>query len=123
MIFAKLLFSANVLVAGWISLTSMFNPAKAQLTVFEGTVEYSESIRLVGSLWFAIFVLSVIGLFNPQKMNLVFLFQFIYKGSWLLVVALPAMQAGDAYPKGMAGFFLLWVILLPFVIEWKSLFS
>ena len=123
MIFAKAMFIANILVAGWISLTSMFNPMKARLTVFEGTIDYSESIRLVGCLWFAIFVLSILGLFFPQKMNLVFLFQFIYKGSWLLLAALPAIRSGIAYPKSMAAFFLVWVVLLPFVIDWKALFS
>lgn len=80
----KLVYAANVLVAGWISITSLFLPKTAQQTVFEGRVAYSEVIRLVGALWGAIFLLSIVGLFLPKQMSLVLLFQLIYKSSWLL---------------------------------------
>ncbi|RMB63224.1 hypothetical protein EAX61_02185 [Dokdonia sinensis] len=123
MIGLKVIYIANILVAGWISITCLFNPTKGVATVFENAIAYSEGIRLIGALWFAIFVLSIIGLFFPQKMSLVLLFQLIYKGSWLVVVAVPAIQKGLEYPRGMATFFLVWVIVLPFVIPWKYLFS
>jgi len=32
------------------------------------------------------------------------------------------MLKGQPYPKEMAVFFVLWVIVLPFVIPWKALF-
>lgn len=116
-------YVANIMVAGWISITSLFFPKTAQTTVFNNAFAYSEAIRLVGALWGAIFLLSVLGLFFPWQMSLVFLFQFIYKGSWLLVAALPALLNGQPYPKGMALFFLIWVVLLPFVIPWETLFG
>ena len=119
----RLVFAANVLVAGWISITSLFAPARAVRTVFENTVEYSEAIRLVGALWGAIFLLSVVGLFLPRQMALVLLFQLIYKGSWLLFIALPAYRSGEAFPRGMAGFFVVWVVVLPFVIPWREVFD
>ena len=119
----KLVYLANILVAGWISITSLFDPERALRTVFESTVAYSEVIRLVGALWGAIFLLSIAGLFFPQRMSVVLLFQLIYKGSWLLVVALPAIQDGSPYPQGMARFFLIWVIILPFIIPWSYLFG
>ncbi len=119
----RVIYVANILVAGWISITSLFNPRLAQTTVFSGAFAYSEAIRLVGALWLAIFVLSVLGLFFPYKMSLVLLFQLIYKGSWLLFAAWPAVRAGSDYPKGMAGFFVIWVIVLPFIIPWSHLFS
>jgi len=118
-----IVYIANILVAGWISITALFNPAKAYATVFEGAFAFSESMRLVGALWFAIFILSILGLFFPERMSLVLLFQLIYKGSWLLFAALPAIQRGMPYPKGMAVFFLIWVVVLPFVIPWKTLFG
>ncbi len=117
------MYVANILLAGWISISSLFFPKRAQFTVFENAFEYSEAIRLVGALWGAIFLLSILGLFFPQKMSVVLLFQLIYKGSWLLVVALPAVLNGNIYPKGMAVCFLIWVVLLPFVIPWKYIFS
>lgn len=123
MIALKIIYLANIIVAGWISISSLFYPQKAQMTVFEHSFVYSEAIRLVGALWFAIFLLSILGLFYPEKMSLVLLFQFIYKGSWLLFAALPAMLNNQPYPKGMAVFFLIWVVILPFVIPWKSIFG
>jgi len=119
----KIVYCANILVAGWISLTCLFQPEIAVKTVFSDALQYSESIRLVGALWLGIFILSILGLLWPQKMSLILLFQLIYKGSWLLLVALPVVLQHNPYPKVMALFFLIWVIILPFVIPWKYLFS
>ncbi len=121
MILIRLVFVANIIVAGWISITSLFFPERAVRTVFEGAFAYSESIRLVGALWGAIFLLSIVGLALPERMSVVLLFQLIYKGSWLLFAALPAIRSGADYPKGMAGFFVAWVVILPFVIPWGYL--
>lgn len=118
-----LIYIANILVAGWISLTSLFFPRIALRTIFEGAVAYSEVIRLVGALWGAIFLLSTLGLFYPKQMVLVLLFQLLYKSTWLAVVALPAMVQGEPYPRAMAIFFSVWVVVLPWVIPWKSIFS
>jgi hypothetical protein len=117
------MYIANILVAGWISISSLFFPRTAHITVFGSAFAYSDSIRLVGALWFAIFILSILGLFFPTQMQLVFLFQLIYKLLWLLVVALPAFINHQPFPKGMAAFFLVWVLILPFTIDWKCLFS
>ena len=122
MSFLKIVYLANIVVAGWIS-SSLFFPARAQQTVFEGAVAYSEVIRLVGALWGAIFILSILGLFYPQEMRLVLLFQLIYTSTWLLAVALPAHWQGTAYPKGMASFFVIWVLVLPFVFPWREVFG
>ena len=116
------MYAANVLVAGWISINCLFFPRIAQQTVFEGSFDYSEAIRLVGALWGAIFILSVLGLFYPKPMSLVLLFQLIYKASWLLIAALPALYNGQPFPKSMTIFFVIWVLILPFVIPWKDIF-
>jgi hypothetical protein len=117
------IYVANILVAGWISISSLFFPRTAQATVFSNDLAYSEAIRLVGALWGAIFVLSVLGLFYPRQMSLILLFQLIYKSTWLLVVALPARLNHQPYPKSMAVFFMVWVLVLPFVIPWATLFN
>jgi hypothetical protein len=119
----KFIYIANIVVAGWISISSLFFPRMAHRTVFQGAFAYSESIRLVGALWGAIFLLSVLGLFLPRQMSLVLLFQLIYKSSWLLFVALPAIVNNQPYPKGMAMFFVVWVLILPCVIPWQTLFG
>jgi len=122
MIALKIVYMANVIVAGWISITSLFLPGKAHKTVFEGSFAYSEAFRLVGALWGAIFLLSILGVFFPRQMSLVLLFQLIYKSSWLLFAAIPALINNQPYPKSMATFFIVWVLILPFVIAWKELF-
>jgi len=123
MIAMKIVYAANILVAGWIGFTSLFAPRTATTTVFENTYPYSEYIRLIGCLWLGIFILSVAGLFRPLTFSPVFLLQLFYKGTWLLVVALPATRSGGAFPKGMTLFFIVWVALLPFVIPWKAWWS
>ncbi|MEM9929522.1 MAG: hypothetical protein AAF840_06875 [Bacteroidota bacterium] len=119
----KLVYIANIIVAGWVGITSLFFPRQALHSIFENTVAFSEAIRMAGALWSAIFLLSIVGLWYPQRMSVVLLLQVIYKGSWLLVVALPAILNSQPYPKGMAGFFLVWVICLPLVIPWSYLFG
>jgi len=117
----KIVYFANILVAGWISISSLFAPHLAQATVFSQAVAYSEVIRLVGALWGAIFLLSILGMWWPRPMSLVLLFQLIYKSTWLLVVALPAILQQQPYPKAMAAFFLVWVLVLPWVIPWRTI--
>ncbi len=119
----KLVYLANILVAGWISISCLFTPRKAVATIFSNAITYSDAIRLVGALWAGIFILSILGMFFPKRMAVVLLFQLVYKGIWLLVVAVPAIFAKKAYPEGMAVFFVIWCLLLPFVIPWKDIFQ
>ncbi len=119
----KFIYIANIFLAGWISVASLFFPKSAHVSVFTQGFAYSEAIRLVGALWAAILVLSVLGLFFPYQMSPVLLLQLIYKSLWLLVAALPAALRQEPYPKYMAAFFILWVLVLPFVIPWNTLFK
>lgn len=118
-----LVYIANIFVAGAISISSLFQPHKAVQTVFENAVAYSEVLRLVGALWWAIFIISLLGLVFPNQMRFIFFFQFIYKLTWLLAVALPAFLNNQVFPRSMALFFVVWVVILPFVIPWKQLFG
>jgi hypothetical protein len=119
----NLIYAANVIVAGWISVTSLFFPRTAQATVFGGAVAYSEVIRLAGALWGAIFLLSALGLYWPRQMSLVLLVQLIYKTAWLLAAALPALLRQEPFPRAMAVFFLIWVLVLPLAAPWRVWFG
>ncbi len=119
----KIVYIANILVAGWIGVTSLFYPKVAVSSVFENIYDNSEYIRIVGALWLSIAILSVFGLFKPLNFSSVLVLQLVYKGSWLLVVALPAIIKENPYPKGMTLFFIAWIMVLPFVIPWKHLFQ
>ena len=120
MIALKLIYIANIIVAGWISITSIFFPKIAATSIFQDSYESSDLIRLVGCLWLSIAILSVLGLWRPIQFSPILLVQLIYKGTWLLIVALPAIKTQSSYPSGMAGFFLVWCLILPFVIPWSE---
>jgi hypothetical protein len=50
--------------------------------------------------------------------------QFVYKGLYLLAVAIPLLAdgKGSTIPVGIAVFFVVWEVVLPFAIPWKHLF-
>ena len=118
----RIVYLANVFVAGQIGWSALFTPDRAAVTVFQNTVAPSEGLRVVGALWLAIAVLSACGLFAPRAFAAVLLLQLIYKGSWLLAAGVPALRAGEAYPRGMFWFFVVWVAVLPWVIPWRVFF-
>ncbi|MGA0560678.1 hypothetical protein ACO2Q8_28695 [Larkinella sp. VNQ87] len=120
MILLSVVYAANILVAGWIGVVSLFAPKTAAVTIFSYAYPATDTIRLVGCLWLAIAILSALGLWRPLTFSPVLLLQLLYKGTWLLVVALPAIRANQPYPGGMAVFFLIWMLVLPFVIPWNS---
>ena len=118
-----LIYIANIIVAGWISWTSLFFPKKAAAIIFSGAYPPTDVIRLVGCLWLAITLLSILGVWRPLTFSPVLLLQLIYKTAWLLAVALPAFKHQQPYPSGMAFFFLLWSVALPFIIPWQLLWK
>ena len=119
----RIVYILNIIVAGQISVSSIINKDHAATTIFGNAYQSSEFIKLIGCMWLAIAILSILGLWKPMTFTPVLLIQLIYKGTWLLVVALPAMQKSMAFPKAVALFFLVWVIFLPFVIPWKTWLS
>ena len=119
MLTLRIIYLLNIFVAGSIAYSAIRDPARAAATTFQNAYPPNESIRLVGCLWLAVTVLSILGLFRPLTFAPVLLFQIIYKGSWLLFVAYPALRAGEAFPRSMAWFFVIWVLVLPLAIPWK----
>jgi hypothetical protein len=92
----------------------------------QGRFEESAGWRtLVGALWTAILVLSALGLYAPLRFSPVLILQVIYKALWLLAFALPRVVKSrpGSVPWGIAGTFLVIVILWPLVIPWGYLFS
>ena len=116
----KIIYIANIIVAGWIGITSLFFPKLSSATIFQNSYQTTDIIRLVGCLWLAIAILSVLGFLRPLTFSPVLLLQLIYKGTWLLVVAVPAIKNHNSYPAGMVIFFLVWVLILPFVVPWTE---
>lgn len=120
MIALRMVYLANIIVAGWIGISSLFFPKNAAAYVFSNTYQPTPVMRLAGCLWLAIAVLSIGGVWRPLIFSPVLLVQLIYKSLWLLVVAIPAIKSNQPYPAGMAYFFVVWVAVLPFVIPWTN---
>ena len=121
MLALKIIYILNIIVAGQIAFSAISNPKNASLSIFGNAYQATEVIKLVGCLWLAIAILSIFGLWKPLTFSPVLILQLIYKGSWLIVVALPAFINNSSFPKAMAVFFILWVLALPFIIPWSYL--
>jgi hypothetical protein len=90
----------------------------------QGRFEESAGWRvLVGALWTAILVLSVLGLFAPLRYSPVLVLQLIYKSLWLLVYVAPRVARGDirSVPWGIASSFAVIVLVWPWIIPWGYL--
>jgi hypothetical protein len=92
----------------------------------EGRMEESRGWRvLVGSLWTAILVLSVLGLFAPERYAPVLLLQLVYKSIWLLVYAAPRILRREyaSIPWGITVSFAAIAAVWPFIIPWSALLA
>lgn len=121
----QVVFGANIVVAGTVGFLSLFQTGVAGLGVFSGKDSPGPAMAMTGAFWLAICLLSIVGLFFPVRMAPVLLLQLLYKGGWLLAFAAPAFiqGRGQEIPGGIAAFFTVWVVLLPFVIPWKNILS
>lgn len=105
MIGLRIIYILNIIVAGQIAISALSNPKHSAFTTFGNAYQETEVIKLVGCLWLAIAILSLLGLWKPIVFSPVLLLQLIYKGTWLLMVALPALRNDIPFPKTMALFF------------------
>lgn len=121
----RLVYVYNILGAGVVGVIVLVAPRFAAKQIFAGTVEPGTVTSILGSIWVAVGLASVLGLFFPVQMSAVFLVQFVYKTVWLLGTALPEILEGKvrSVPMVMTVMFVVWVLVLPFVIPFGQLFS
>lgn len=115
-IFLQIAYGANILIlvpVVWSMMTG-----NGAVGVFEGKLAPSSGLELlVGSLWAAILLASVAGLFAPQFFAPVLLIQIIYKALWLGLFIYPLYKASgsDAIPSGITTVFVLIILSYPFL--------
>ena len=121
----RLVYVYNILGAGVVGAIVLLAPRFAAKQIFAGTAEPGTATGILGSIWLAVGIASVLGLFFPVQMGAVFLVQLVYKTVWLLGAALPAVLVGKprAVPPAMAAMFVVWVLVLPFAIPFGHLFG
>lgn len=119
-------YAFNILVLVPVGLLTLFGGAAGVRLVFQDKFPESEGIRtILGSLWTAILVASILGLFYPVPMSPLLLIQVVYKSLWLAVFVLPRLLGGRGgeVPWGIAAAFLVIVVSYPWVIPWAQLFG
>lgn len=95
----------------------------AQL-LFRESLPESHSLRtILGSLWMAILMCSLVGVFFPVEMSPVLILQLIYKGLWIAWFAIPRWLSGRSaeVPWRIAGIFLAFILVYPWIIPWTRL--
>jgi hypothetical protein len=114
-------YIANIVLLVPVALGSLFN----LFPVSKGHFPESAGWRsLTGSLWTAILVISVLGLFQPVLFSPILLLQVIYKTLWLLVYVAPRIARKNRRPEidwVTSAIFALIVVLYPLVIPWQYL--
>ena len=116
----------NIIVLIPIGLLTLLGGEKGGQLACQSKFPESEGFRtILGSLWTAILIGSVLGLFFPITMSALLLIQVIYKSLWLLVYAMPRMlkQGSNEVPWGIASTFLVIIVSYPWVIPWGQLFG
>jgi hypothetical protein len=117
----KIAFVANIIILVPVIYASFSRRGIA--TVFEGSVDESLGLRLlVASLWSAILLGSLAGLWWPRFFAAILPIQIIYKSLWLALFVLPLAQRSgwDAVPRGISIIFLIIVATYPFIL-WFAL--
>ena len=116
----------NIIVLVPIALMTLFGGERGGQLASQGKFPESEGYRtILGSLWTAILIGSVLGLFYPVPMSPLLLIQVIYKTLWLLVFVLPRLLGRRKHevPWGIALTFLVIVVSYPWVIPWGQIFD
>ncbi len=120
--FLLLPYFANIAILVPVALGSL----TGLLPISRGHFPESPGWRTIaGSLWTGILVCSITGLFQPTVFTPILLLQVVYKAVWLVFYVLPRWRNDSTRKEihwGIAGSFLLIVILYPVVIPWRVLF-
>jgi hypothetical protein len=116
----------NIVILVPVGLMSLLGGPEGQRRLFQGKYPESAGIRtILGSLWTALLIGSVIGLFYPVSMSPLLLIQVIYKTLWWLVFVVPRLASGRSREVhwGSAGIFLFMLLAYPWVIPWSNIFA
>ena len=117
----RFMYSLNVLAAGVPGLVVLFGPESFMSSVTQDRLYFG----VLGSVWLAIGLLSVLGLRNPLRFSAIFMVQIVYKSLWFGAVLLPLAIAGelrfDAVP--LAIFFALAIVVCLIATPYAYLFG
>ena len=116
----------NIIVLLPVGLMALLGGPEAQRRLFQGKYPDSPGIRtILGSLWTALLIGSILGLFYPVSMSPILLIQVIYKTLWWLVFILPRLSSSRSQEVHwpMAGLFIFIILTYPWLIPWAHIFT
>lgn len=119
----KAMYITTVIIAGGFGIRILFLPQKSARLL--GISCSSATYGIVGSVYLAFGILSILGLRQPLKYVPILLLQFTYKCIWLIGVALPLMIQ-NKFPEEeilTAIIFLVIVLADLIAIPFRYLFS
>lgn len=122
----QIAYVLDILVSLPVALTTLIGNDRAARFLFKSHLPENDSFRIIlGSLWMAVLICSLAGIFFPNAMSPILLLQVIYKALWLLFFAVPRWLSGrrKEVPKRVAGICLATILAFPWVIPWPALFS
>lgn len=121
----KVVFFANILWAGIPGLLITFFPRFAQTQILPymvgGVPQDMLTVRILSSIWLAVGLVSMFGLFNPLPIAGVFVVQIIYKVVWIGVAVLPALLQGETRALPLAVGFGVMIVSFIFATPWAYL--
>ncbi len=120
----KFMFIYTILGAGFFGLGTVFLPKLVQ-SVFGFPSEDPVVFGIVGSVYLAFAVLSILGFRSPVKFSPVLLLQLFYKSIWLICVMLPIFSRGaiEKYAVMTAVIFATYIIGDLIAIPFSYLFK
>jgi hypothetical protein len=118
----QVLFWANILILVPIGFGTLLKPSLTDHGVFAESAGWR---TLVGSLWVGILAGSVLGVRSPASFLWLLAFQVVYKSIWLAAYVIPRLVGGRRaeVPVGIAGSFLVIVLVWPWFIPWRQMFA
>ena len=116
----KFVYLANILMFVPIVIYTLFHLFPTDQGVFKESMGWR---MLVGSIWLAILVLSILGFSQPLTYSPVLLLQLVYKVGWLGVYVTPRLLRGQLgeIPWAMTITFTAIVIAWALLIPWDHL--
>jgi hypothetical protein len=88
------MYAANVLGAGVPGALIVLAPGWARENMV-GAEQDPVTFGMLGAVWLAIGLLSLVGLRHPLPLAGIFAVQIVYKSVWIVAVALPRLVAGE----------------------------
>lgn len=114
-----LLYTANILIAGWIGIGSFLFPSYTSESLYRNLFASLRSVRIYGLLWLLIAFLSIAGVWYPATFLPLIPLQLVFLLFGIVFFTL-AGRARRTLPSGLVFFLVLWAVLLVLVFPWQD---